>query len=274
MTLTPRVNDATKLPELESDMKRIWTKLRIVSLLFSGVIGATTANAATTIATYTGTIVGGSDNRGLFGLPGSLVGKPVTVTYTFDPSLGVYYNKPSRNDNRGNNFTGNSPILGVDIIVDGAKYSFDNSQGFIGQIIQGDISGGIKYDQVAHSAQSYRCVNSCDPNLNFGDDVINSFGQSNVNDFVNGLDMSAFLDYTFTPEDNGGGFFQLGKTDYSTTNYDFYATADFKFSRVNIVQLSSAVPEPSTWMMVIIGFGLIGTAMRHKRKRLAQMRLS
>ena len=36
----------------------------------------------------------------------------------------------------------------------------------------------------------------------------------------------------------------------------------FEFDNVSV----AAVPEPSTWMMLILGFGLIGTAMRRRSK--------
>lgn len=41
----------------------------------------------------------------------------------------------------------------------------------------------------------------------------------------------------------------------------------FGNGRLNISQVQSAVPEPATWAMMLVGFGLTGAAMRHRRRR-------
>ena len=55
--------------------------------------------------------------------------------------------------------------------------------------------------------------------------------------------------------------------------YDFYATgtSNGTFSNVLISSLNVAVPEPSTWAMMLLGFGAIGMAARRKKVALAQL---
>ncbi|MBW8296167.1 MAG: PEPxxWA-CTERM sorting domain-containing protein [Sphingopyxis sp.] len=36
--------------------------------------------------------------------------------------------------------------------------------------------------------------------------------------------------------------------------------------RAPILSISSAVPEPGTWAMMLVGFGVIGAAMRNRRR--------
>ena len=61
----------------------------------------------------------------------------------------------------------------------------------------------------------------------------------------------------------GGGSFNVG------TNQSALAGVGYGDGYLNISFLSgSAVPEPGTWAMMLIGFGAIGVSMRRKRKTL------
>jgi hypothetical protein len=35
--------------------------------------------------------------------------------------------------------------------------------------------------------------------------------------------------------------------------------------QLNIINIGGAVPEPSSWAMLIIGFGLVGATLRRRR---------
>lgn len=56
-------------------------------------------------------------------------------------------------------------------------------------------------------------------------------------------------------------FFSAGSGERLTVGY-----SDVKWS---LMPISAAVPEPSTWMMLILGFGAIGATMRSKRRAAA-----
>lgn len=42
---------------------------------------------------------------------------------------------------------------------------------------------------------------------------------------------------------------------------------DFYMENLRFASINSAVPEPSTWMMIVLGFGFIGAAMRASKRR-------
>jgi hypothetical protein len=42
---------------------------------------------------------------------------------------------------------------------------------------------------------------------------------------------------------------------------------DFYMENLRFASVNSAVPEPSTWMMIVLGFGFIGAAMRASKRR-------
>ena len=61
------------------------------------------------------------------------------------------------------------------------------------------------------------------------------------------------------------------------TYYDFYATGRSNGTYANVLLDSlslSAVPEPSTWAMMLLGFGAIGMAARRSRRKVALAQLA
>ena len=53
----------------------------------------------------------------------------------------------------------------------------------------------------------------------------------------------------------------------STRNNDPTLTNDFNFDSLRQVSFNAIVPEPATWAMFILGFGVVGTMLRAARKR-------
>lgn len=62
---------------------------------------------------------------------------------------------------------------------------------------------------------------------------------------------------TFTPP--------LGAGTYTLWLYDGDAGATYSFDAV-VASVTGAVPEPGTWMQMLVGFGLIGAALRVRRR--------
>jgi hypothetical protein len=48
-----------------------------------------------------------------------------------------------------------------------------------------------------------------------------------------------------------------------------FAIDNLRFGRVGQVVVPGAIPEPATWLQMIAGFGLVGAAMRHRRRAAA-----
>ena len=60
----------------------------------------------------------------------------------------------------------------------------------------------------------------------------------------------------------------------STLTFAAVGTSDSLGGYLDNIRLTAAVPEPSTWAMMLIGFGAIGFSMRRRRKTLALTSLS
>ena len=89
-------------------------------------------------------------------------------------------------------------------------------------------------------------------------DLIFDGGGLNLNlvDF-NGNNAPLFSGTTAAPT------FNLGTYSFFAVNYsDSLGSGD---ATLTIASVDGAVPEPSTWMMMLVGFGLLGGAMRYGR---------
>lgn len=67
----------------------------------------------------------------------------------------------------------------------------------------------------------------------------------------------------------GGGTFKLGAGDYQLETLVLDHPAGEPGNLAGSINLLSAVPEPSTWAMLILGVGLIGFAARRRREGMA-----
>lgn len=69
----------------------------------------------------------------------------------------------------------------------------------------------------------------------------------------------------------GFGFYSYSFTTTSAGSLTFtqIGPSDNQGNILDNVKLSSAVPEPATWAMMIVGFGLAGSAVRSTRRRQA-----
>lgn len=65
--------------------------------------------------------------------------------------------------------------------------------------------------------------------------------------------------------DGEGGFIWNPSDPSSNSNVDTFA--------IRLAQVA-AVPEPATWAMMVIGFGVVGGSMRRKRKAAATLKLA
>ena len=50
-----------------------------------------------------------------------------------------------------------------------------------------------------------------------------------------------------------------------TLAVDVLAHPDYRFTTAQVYRLANVVPEPTTWALMILGFGLTGAAMRRHR---------
>ena len=84
--------------------------------------------------------------------------------------------------------------------------------------------------------------------------------------FLSGLDPAPGYTAFASRESLGGGFtFPVNEYPFDPEGFgpQSIALVNFSFSHV------SAVPEPATWAMMLLGFGVVGTSIRRRRKMLA-----
>ena len=78
---------------------------------------------------------------------------------------------------------------------------------------------------------------------------------------------------SFGTSNGQGAYFYFA--DGAFTNYGTYTNILFGSSQAATLRVSlapnSAVPEPATWAMMLIGFGAIGVSLRRRRRATAQL---
>ncbi len=78
------------------------------------------------------------------------------------------------------------------------------------------------------------------------------------------------VDYLYSP----AAMQEVGTSGYNLPGSSFQTTGQLTNRSFRFYTSAAAVPEPATWAMMIVGFGLVGGAMRQKRTRLGKAGLA
>ncbi len=226
--------------------------------LAGALLAATPAHAATYIITYEGTVANSHDNAGIFGGSGSsLDGLDFTAVYTLtDPLPGALSSGDGSTyagTHGGSHYSAPSPVSATLTINDITQAFSGDYLGVAAQ--QNDYGGSL--DQVSHSSRDHMVINGTDI-YNGLDNQIFSYS----NDFISSIDYTSPLSYTAQAGDWGDGSFQIYSPGGGYTFGELHPTS------VTIAPLASAVPEPATWALTILGFGLMGGVMRRQRRKM------
>lgn len=96
--------------------------------------------------------------------------------------------------------------------------------------------------------------------------LFNAAQPCDLNCFVGSLQNGSFR-YSYA---NGGASLYLGSPLSGTTSVSAVAFSSRPFDVTGRIQFNGAVPEPGTWVMMLVGFGAIGVSMRRRvRSRLS-----
>ena len=89
-----------------------------------------------------------------------------------------------------------------------------------------------------------------------------------MNAFVTSLDPTKPYSYAIKPEDRQRSLWQFAKFDGTGNRVIERAngTMTSEFVTVEAVTVG-AIPEPATWLMMIVGFGMVGASIRSKRRQ-------
>jgi len=221
-------------------------KAKLFAIAALAALGLTSPASATIVTlTYTGVVVdggstlsNGTDAQGLFGPAGaSLVGDTYTASYVFDTSLGgsVYdMNTPTNLTMYGGaDFPGTtSPALSASLTINGRTLSFGPAGTDGGMMLCGFPLG------CSGASNSYDEVYAIDDAL-----------QQQL--------------YAYAPSGPGIPVQSFDFSLVSTTPYQSRGDLNMSNEFLDLLPLSvtvSAIPEPATWTMMLVGFFGLGFA--------------
>jgi hypothetical protein len=239
--------------------------MKIGKLILAGVVAlslsAASAQAALVDLTWSGTATG-NDGLGLFGDPAFLSGVAYTATYRFDTGVGFSQNNTSGSDQveGGSVFDPDQPIplISASLTINGMTFDVD-----------GDYYS-LYFRQSGEGASNISTLAQREIDGNpapFGGELFQRVFRVG-NFYGRPLDQPGVFD--FTASDNPGGHFSFFNKDamgnLSGPNTDLSIVPDHLV--VALAPSGGVVPEPATWAMMVIGFGLLGGAIRRRRAEL------
>jgi hypothetical protein len=209
---------------------------KLIGALLFGALFSTSAFADIVTATYTG-IANGADSAGLFGAPGP-VNENFTAIYVFDtgfPGAGQFNNGTEFQTYGGTAFQPAipNPLISASLTINGDTFT---TSGLLESFLDTRNSNFIALAEVFPSDFNHVFFNQLatnDPNAPFPTSINSSF--------------------TYTNPGNAG----------NQSSFTLEGDSLTLFS--NTVTFTDAVPEPSTWAMMILGFASIGF-MAYRRK--------
>ena len=209
------------------------------------VLAATPSEAALRLAIYTGTLDFGTDVTGEFGAPlTDLTGKAFVARFTYNTARGQRVTVPGAYDVAygGAGIGTSNPILKSTLTIAGVTRDFVPR--YTGTV---QTSSGIH-----HNSSGY------------GSDASYVYQHSLYMSAFTPLPLANSIEAVFPERDSvpaGGGLFQLWTFDKSG---NFLNQA-----RGGLVPLTfevSAVPDSASWGLMILGFGLLGSSLRYRRR--------
>lgn len=234
---------------------------RIFAAVVAVVVSMTVpAHAATYLITYEGIVESGTDGRGLFG-GGDLSNVRYTAVYTLNYP-GPYLSDSAGTDESGVRSVYGSkefdptqaiPLAGI-LTINGISRSYGDMYGWLAYA--NNDGGG---DQVQHLVESVDANGRASALYN----TIWSYNRS----FLESRDPTTTLVFEVLDGDGSDGSFVSYIDDEILGLVS--TQLDLRPSRVLV---AAAVPEPSTWAMMLLGFGAVGLWMRraHKSSTLPQ----
>ncbi len=197
------------------------------------------ASADIVTETFTGTVTG-LDRFGFFGTANANLSSTFTSTYVFDTSLGTTVPQPQYTYLYGGTFNSPvpSPLVSAKIVIDGHTFNATIPT-YSAQLLYASQANGY-----------FEAYSLAEDSGTEGKYFYNYIYSTKVN-APSPASITSPFSYTFQSGDNNqGGFF------YGTEQLTLFS---------NTVTLTNAVPEPSTWAMMILGFVGIGF-MAYRRK--------
>jgi hypothetical protein len=229
-------------------IERVALTTAVLAALFSS-----TASADIVTATYTGTVTG-TDSAGDFGLPGaSLNGMTFTSSYVFDTSLAGIGSSSANGIFQTYGGTGytapqlSNPLQSASITING--HTFTTTGQYASTLITENATNPYGY-----SIYAYALAETTSGYLN------NELTSKNPVNVPFPTSINSPFTYSFRDGDANYGNFVFNNDQLSLLS----AT----------VTVTDAVPEPSTWAMMILGFAGIGLITYRRRNQSSTLRVA
>lgn len=219
----------------------IFSRLAAVALGAALLMAGSAASAARYIVSFSGVMESGTDS-GLFGSPSDLTGKSFVASYTYSIVNGeLYYEDPGVHQ---------IAVVGKpSLTIGGSTYLFP-AYSMLGQYANA-YDGSLYFWY-----QSLIDANPLD-NEFIGNPAVSPLLQPDLT-FGLGLGESSTIAVS------GGGGFYIHVCCGGGVE-EIKSSGTFITDKVTI----TAVPEPATWVMMIVGFGFAGAALRRRRSMAA-----
>jgi hypothetical protein len=211
--------------------------LSVLVLLAAPLATVPNASAAIVDVTYTGIVTSGTDPTGTFGtVGGSYIGDTYVASFQFDTNVGQLLNTPTTTYASG--YLGTGPAISSSVTVNGVTLNQDLTNSYY--------------------SYTYATNNGSDFSQHFDTAYSNSAASSHATVSASDTSIPPSIAATFTLN---AGPDTTGYMNYIDTNLGTDIEANFVSLTV------SAVPEPSTWAMMILGFAGIGLMTYRRQNR-------
>lgn len=211
----------------------------LAGLVCAAALGfAPVSSAAIYTVTFGGTVIEGTDDTGVFGLPGTLAGEAFTAVFTYDTS----------------HFRTTDPGVSDEVLDIAASLRIKGVTHVLPDV---EVLTSYAFAEVGEWTLEHFTAVDADPV-----DLRSLF----VNVFSPALAPNLDTPPTSGPID-GTGSFSIFSCCCPSCQPSF--EDQFAGGRLDIDFIHFAVPEPTTWALTITGFGLVGAGLRRRRRAAA-----
>ena len=220
------------------------------------------AQAAQFLITYTGTF-DGKDKTGAFGAPNTdFINSAFTAIYLLDTST---VGATTRTDGLtfshilgGTRASTVSPVS-ASLTINGVTRAFNGLAS--GEAILVNNEAGTGSDIIDHrvSDDGLSTTSTTDNYMyHTVDDVAGTL--------LSSINWGPAFTYAASRNDGTNAYFQFSTRNNATGDEEEYANGLMNIQSVTVASVG-AIPEPGTWLMMIVGFGMVGASIRSTRRR-------
>ncbi|UAK23138.1 PEPxxWA-CTERM sorting domain-containing protein [Sphingomonas nostoxanthinifaciens] len=246
-------------------MKRISQLVSTAIFVTAALFGSEAGSTVPYTVTYNGVVTSGQgvgvDFASVFGNGADLVGDPVTVVFTIDPTKAdVKFSSSDGSDRYGPVHAEEYDLTSKSLASDQLAITATVKIGDLFADVATSVPASDQIDQAAATRSFIDTFSSRTTNINFYDPAT-GLSRSVGNNTGFGTPYDVFdrpvdepLSYD-SPGGTGGVFAGNGSPSYFFVVYDI--------TKVTVAQIA-AVPENGSWAMMLLGFGAVGGIMRRR----------